>query len=404
MTIFLIAGLLAARSPAAWLGFLAETILMALFQWRKPLVWKGILLGLIAFLLALLFIPSLKQKVISAPNPPLEEIRETRVLHETTLKMWEANKLWGVGPGGFASHFREAQSKAGQPELGKSHPNPFHGVNGYWDWLAERGLAGMALGGLLVAALLRKRWKNLESPERGLAAAVELTLLFGIGIVSLFSSPLSEVPVACVLALLFNPGWGMSRGTDQTPSLYWTEGRFGLGLVLLVFCGMGVSLAYQNARLHRGILEGHSQQYESALKTLDFDPANRLLHYTDPRVYREKAAVLIALGRDDEAIEVTKELIRVNPYDADAYAELCKLNGMGRSWDLAEEAGEKALNLDPFHEEALGNMGLVSYFQGQKKRALDYWTRLEQVQAARGEDQKAAETRQKISALSHSRH
>lgn len=395
--------LLATQTRGAWLGALGEMAVLVLLTRRKAIVWKGLMGGIIVFLLALLAVPTLQERALSILRFHGQDAQGRYFMWDAALNLWDKKKLLGQGPGGYAVHFHQAQAELSQKDPWHPYWTAFHAHNEYLEILAERGMVGFLLGGLVVVGLAYRRLRRID-PISFSTDTAELAVIVGIAIQSLFNFPFSVVPTACLLALLFNPGWD-KRQIEGERLVFGVPSNlkvlFGISMVLL--CGFGMVVFTQNMRLHRAIDQIGSQQYEEALKTLDFDPTVRLFHYLDPRVLSERAVALDALGRPVEATQTLEELTAAYPNDADTHATLCMLYGKQKKWVESEAEGAKALQLSPCHERALTNLAMASYLQGHPRDAIQYLSRLEQADENWGQPQKASEIQQKISALQQSR-
>jgi O-antigen ligase len=423
VTGILVLSLLTTKTRGAWLGIMGEAVLFAILNRGKSQVWKGVMIGMIAFLLPILLVPSLTERVTSTFRGNHQDAQGRYFLWKVAGEMWKEKKLFGQGPGGFANHFPKFQADLHQAGPPRSYQTAYHAHQEYLEILAERGLVGFAFGALLIWGLVRKRIRDHGifitevasslSPAYSAgtsrndshlmisASSAEIAIMVGIGIHSLFNFPLSIVPTACALALLFNPSWGHKR--EPVAGSFWTESRFFLGIALLAFCAFAMKVGAQNARLHQAVDHQNVQRYEEALKSLDFDPSSRWFHYFDPRVLKQKALALDALGRQEEGVQACEKVIESYPNDADAHGTLCMLYGKGKHWDEAKEEGERALEIAPFHEPSLNNLAMVAYLRGRPREAIGYLSRLEALAKAKGETEKASQIRQKISALSSTR-
>jgi O-antigen ligase len=394
----LTASLLMTQTRGAWLGFLGEVILLALLIRGQSLVWKALMLGFIAFLLCLLAVPSLNRRTVSSFQVHGRDAQGRYFLWETAVQQWEEKPWFGQGPGGYAGQFSRIQSLLGPAESFRLNGTARHAHNEYLELLADRGLVGGLLAFLILWILARRRLRKINPMVFSMATA-ELAVMAGMGIHSLFHFPFSVVPTACVLALLFNPGWDQSSWSRPQEGPLWNEPRFFLSISLLVLCGMGMKILSQNARLHQSIDLASSGRNEEALKLLDFDPSLSFFHYLDPRCWKQKAVVLDGLDREAEAAGELENTVRAYPFDADAYAVLCGLYGKQKDWERARMSGMKALEIDPFHEQALNNLAMVSHLEGREGEAVFFLEKLEESQRLGGEDVSASQTRQKIKLL-----
>lgn len=396
----LMLSLLTTQTRGAWLGFFGEVAALVALSWGKTRLWKGLMVGTIAFLLTVLAVPSLNERALSIFQTKASDAQGRYFLWEVALKQWKEKKVFGQGPGGYAGQYHRIQSRLTQKETRQPYQTAFHAHQDYFEVLAERGIVGALLGLLIVWMLLKRRWVQPSPGEKNIPmGSVEIAVMVGIGIHALFNFPLSVVPTACALALLFNPSWDRSVQPEEVPAGLFTEPRVIIAIVALTACGLAFRVMAQNGRLHRAVDEINGQRYEEALKTLNFNPSVDWLHYLDPRVFRQRAAALDAMGSGEEAAETWRQVTLAYPYDADAFATLCMLYGKQERWSDAQGAGIKALTIAPTHEQALNNMAMVCYLMKKKREAIRYLSFLEKVQTAWGETQAASETHQKISAL-----
>ena len=437
--VLLFLGLLASQTRGAWLGALGEMGLLVYLNRRRGIVWKGSMGAIIVFLLALLAIPSLQERALSILHFHGQDAQGRYFMWDAALRLWDQKKILGQGPGGYAAHFHRVQGDFSQQAPFHPYWTAFHAHNDYLEILAERGLLGFLLGGLVVVLLLKRRIQTevatsltsaysadmfraggqppvgqpsvkaetalANDSHEGISAnATEIVIMVGIGIQSLFNFPLSVVPTACLLALLFNPSWDDRRAEPKGEAFKVPSNlRVLLGLGMVLICAFGMEVFAQNKRLHQAIDQIGVQQYEEALRSLNFEPVVHPFHYLDPRVLGERAEALDALGRTSEAAQALEESTAAYPEDADAHAILCMLYGKQKKWTESESEGAKALQLSPCHEKALTNLAMASYLQGHSGDAVQYLSRLEQAEGIWGQAQKASEIQQKISALQQTR-
>lgn len=100
----------------------------------------------------------------------------------------------------------------------------------------------------------------------------------------------------------------------------------------------------------------------------------------DPvKPYLEKSAVLSMLSKNDDALYVIDEAIRMKPTDKMAWAQrgycLTRLN----RYEEAIKAYEKAISIDPRFKEAFINIGIIQERLGQKSEAMETYRRALQI-------------------------
>ncbi len=106
------------------------------------------------------------------------------------------------------------------------------------------------------------------------------------------------------------------------------------------------------------------------------DPVNRRQRRKQEKLERAKAELSakasgsVAAGRLGEAVAAYRRIVRLDPGDAAAHADLGA--ALRRSGDLAgaEAACRKAVALDPGHAEARNNLGVVLQARGESAAAL----------------------------------
>jgi O-antigen ligase len=396
--ILMLASLLTTKTRGAWLGFGVETAVLLWLNRRRAGIWKSLAVGFIFFLLALLFIPPLRERALSILDTHGQDAQGRYLLWDLALDQWKEKPWLGQGPGGYGSLFHRFQSLMARESPYLPYATSIHAHEEYLELLAERGMAGFLLGGMVLWILVMKRLKACQKGAFPVEGA-ELALLAGLAVHSLFNFPLSIVPTACALSLLFNPSWDGVPPRPQPASSLPREFTWVVWVLLLTLCGAALRVAAQDARLHRAIDLENAQRHEEALKELAFDPSSRTFHYLDPRVLRERALALVGLGRDREAARTLESIVAAYPDDADAYAMLCMVYGRQKDWARADQNGLQAVRIAPFHEQALNNLAVSAYLQDRRREAAGYLSRLEEAEKAWGQAEKAAEIHQKVEAL-----
>lgn len=398
-TVLFLMSLLTTKTRGAWLGFAAETAVLVWLNRRRSGVWKSLTVGFIFFLLVLLFVPSLQERALSILDTRGQDAQGRYALWDLALDQWKQEPWLGQGPGAYGTLFHRFQALRAAKEAYLPYVTSIHAHEEYLELLAERGVAGFLLGAAVLWLLVKRRWKACRNGAFPVEGA-ELAILGGVAVHCLFNFPLSIVPTACVLALLFNPSWDEVLPKPGPAGSLAREFTWVPWILFLVFCGLSLKVAAQNARLHHAIdLEG-AQRDTEALKELDFEPTAWPFHYLDPRVLRQRALVLFRMGRDEEAARTLVDLAAAYPDDADTYAVLCMIYGHQKDWVRADQAGLRALQIAPFHEQALNNLAVSAYLQGRRRDAAGYLSRLEEAEKAWGQGEKAAEIHQKVEALS----
>jgi hypothetical protein len=400
----LMLSLLITQTRGAWLGVLGEAAVLVFLLGKRNRTSKLILMGVIVFLLAIFLVPSLKGRAISIFQYKNQDAKGRYFLWQAAFEQWKQKKWLGQGPGGYANRFQQTQMELSQRLPYRPYLTAFHAHNEYLEFLAERGLLGCLAGFYLLRALIFRRVKK-KKPEPFGSAEAELAVMTGIGIQSLFNFPLSIVPTACVLALLFNPHWddieyeADPEIDDFLSKKKWRFAAPAIGAGLLIVCGLAVEVLAQNARLHQAVDLIGERRHGEAADLLNSNASMGFFHYLDPRILKQKATAMGGFWKEPEAVPVMQRLAEAYPYDADAYVTLCMLYGKQKKWEKAEAMGRKALAIAPYHELGLNNMAVAAYLQGRKKDARQYLSKLQEAYAAWGMDEKVSEISAKMSSI-----
>ena len=111
---------------------------------------------------------------------------------------------------------------------------------------------------------------------------------------------------------------------------------------------------------------GHLEKYEEALKICN----EVLIAEDDVDAMQEKQSILRELNRDEEALQILHELIKIDPDDLDYRADLLQtLHALKKDKELLEEA-EAVLKIDPEDSDGLKGKVAALLMQDKFKEAL----------------------------------
>ena len=116
------------------------------------------------------------------------------------------------------------------------------------------------------------------------------------------------------------------------------------------------------ARLHE-----HQKKFIQArkmyLSILDDDPRNA-------NAYHRLGVVLTRMGKQDEAIPYYQRAIELNPMSSEILSDFGYALFLNDDFEIAEEALQQALAIDPTHKRSIGNLAMVRGHQGYFKDCL----------------------------------
>lgn len=391
--LLLAASLLVTQTRAAWIGVAVQGMVLAVWIGRRK---RWVLAGLFLIVLAAtVAVPEWRARVRSMSDPASLDAQGRYFMWEAAVRMWRERPLLGVGPSGYAAEYPRVQSSL----LGERPDRPAwrarHAHNEALELLGERGTAGAVAGGLfaLFLVFLWSRRARGEDADASHAAAV-LAVFAGLGVYAVFHFPFSIVPIACAAAIVANPSWKDDRG--RSSNLDARAARIAAAVLLAGLAAWVSGELVRNSRLHEAVAESRAGRFERALGYL---AGARPLVGRDERVEYRRAEAFELSGRLEEASSVLEAMILRAPFEADAYAGLCRIYGKAGRWEASRRMGALGLGRVPSHEPTLANMAMMANSTGRPVEAAAYLDRLAGLQEARGDAGGAAETREKARAL-----
>ena len=180
--LMLLGGVAVSMSRGGWIAStLMLVALMGVLGWRKQFRLRGIVVaGIAAGVMGLFFVSSqfAQTRVGGATKPGTMEHVGSRIeLWGAATKVWQEEKLLGVGPGHFDHRF-----PAHRPVRLQSRPVRVH--NDYLNTLVDWGLVGMLLAGLMLGTMVSgiiKSWKYSQRTSSDLSAKTSNRAAFVLG-------------------------------------------------------------------------------------------------------------------------------------------------------------------------------------------------------------------------------
>lgn len=212
-------------SRAVWVGFIAAVVAISFCMRQGRLRWLAtqvalVLAGGAIYLLFASFVLSNPNATsIPAANSVVgrggESTSERVTMAKAALQLTVKHPLLGTGPGQFGLHF--SATGAAHP-----HDTPLQLISEYG---LPAGLAGVALGGMLLAFAMRELRTRTRSQPDVVGAGLAAALVMGL-VESLFSGNLVMPHSQAMLAVL--AGWLVGRARVTEPPRVFYGNRMGI--------------------------------------------------------------------------------------------------------------------------------------------------------------------------------
>ena len=262
-----------------------------------------------------------------------------------TLRLWAAHPLLGTGLGAYADAFPEFKRAHGEVRT-------THAENDAIEFLAEGGLAGVALAAWLAAMAVRGlvlRLRHGRDPFRKSIAVGAAGAVAALAVHSLFDFNLRLPANALVFASLL----GLAASPREPPPAVGTRTLPALGAAVLLLLGTAaVWRAAGAVALERALRDGDPQMRVAALDTV-------LRHHPYlAEAYRARALAWrdLAIGRMgfaaprlERADRDLGSALRLRPSWGEAWADLGWTRWMRGDPAGARAAMDRALSLDRTH-------------------------------------------------------
>jgi len=264
-----------------------------------------------------------------------------------TLRLWAAHPLLGTGLGAYADAFPEFKRAHGEVRT-------THAENDAIEFLAEGGLAGVALAAWLAAMAVRGlvlRLRHGRDPFRKSIAVGAAGAVAALAVHSLFDFNLRLPANALVFASLL----GLAASPREPPPAVGTRTLPALGAAVLLLLGTAaVWRAAGAVALERALRDGDPQMRVAALDTV-------LRHHPYlAEAYRARALAWrdLAIGRMgfaaprlERADRDLGSALRLRPSWGEAWADLGWTRWMRGDPAGARDAMDRALSLDRTHPQ-----------------------------------------------------
>ena len=393
--LLLLGGVAVSMSRGGWVSTtLTLAAVIGVLGWRKQFRMRGILLTCLALGLAggFLLNSNIAQNRLRDANTPgtSGHVGSRIELWGAAAKVWQEEKLLGVGPGHFDHRFPEHR-----PERLQSRPVRVH--NDYLNTLVDWGLAGILLAGLMLGTMVSgivRSWKYSQRTSSSLSAKTSNRSAFvlgstaGLGSIALHSFTDFNLHIPSNAMLAATLAGLLAAYIRFATERYWVAVRLPMRLAVTAVVG-GVSIllmsqalgqAREIARLNASQeAETFPEQVTELEQAMAVEPNNFETAALLGEVHRRRAGDAGAAARRVELKKAAGWLnraIALNPYDAYSHARLgMTLAQLGQ----AEKAGEylaKAEQLDPNGYLTVANVGWHKMHIGEYAEAKRYFERV----------------------------
>ncbi|MDP6794543.1 MAG: O-antigen ligase family protein [Verrucomicrobiota bacterium] len=393
--LLLLGGIAVSMSRGGWISTsLTLAAVIGVLGWRKQFRLGGILLTCLALGLAggfLLKSDFAQDRLRDASKPGAAGHIGSRIeLWGAAAKVWQEEKLLGVGPGHFDHRF-----PAHRPERLQSRPVRVH--NDYLNMLVDWGLVGMLLAGMMLGTMVSgiiKSWKYSQRTSGNLSAKTSNRSAFvlgstaGLGSIALHSFVDFNLHIPSNAMLAATLAGLLAAYIRFATERYWVAVRLPMRLAVTAVVG-GVSIllmsqalgqAREIARLNASQeAETFPEQVTELEQAMEVEPNNFETAALLGEVHRRRAGDAGAAVRRVELKKAAGWLnraIALNPYDAYSHARLgMTLAQLGQ----AEKAGPyfaQAEKLDPNGYLTVANVGWHKMHIGEYGAAKRYFERV----------------------------
>jgi O-antigen ligase/Flp pilus assembly protein TadD len=355
----LMVALVLSQTRAAWLGFAAGALVLALGGIRKPLA-RACAFGLVA--LALFAVPNplnprglqSLQRLASSVDLGQSDAGGRFFMGRAAWRIAFNHPLSGVGGGNFCAAYVAEQGRMMAEPSGSQEPYRFtrDAHNDYLQIAAESGFPTLLCFVALLALAFRRAWLG--------RAWMRAALLASFAVNALLNFPLSIVPCAALLWLAL--AWACAEAAKEIrPGGAWIWRLAGAVLPLLAaLCFMRQLQA--SALLNRGMnlsLAGREAEGDAPLR------ASAAIRPWDERPWMRLG--LNADARSDAA--QAEAAFSHCLWIPEGLANLSLVQAKQGRLDEAKVDCLEALKLNPRSVEALGNLGKIEYLKGDIPKA-----------------------------------
>lgn len=151
-----------------------------------------------------------------------------------------------------------------------------------------------------------------------------------------------------------------------------------------LFFGIGSGCAYLESNARKQAVEAQQlvQEAREAHSQQDANRATQLLSEAialnprDADAHRELARSLATLGRAEDSIQQLRFAAELEPDDPIVWIQLSELYLQQKNYQLADEAIQKALSVEPANVEALWTAAQIEEARDRKQQAIQYCHRI----------------------------
>lgn len=392
--IVILAGIAVTMSRGGWLAIGAALALFFLLLLRK----RQYRIPALAALLMLAATTTIVYQKSDKLQNRLQKMREggsaafigTRpAIWKAAWKMWQDNKIWGVGPGHFDYHFHQYRPQEIQARPGRVH-------NDYLNLLVDWGIIGASLAGigglLLVGGLIQtQKYVNRASKDiganrnsnRSAFLLGSLCSALALSVHSFFDFNLHVPANASVAVVILALAASHLRFTSAR---HWVNDRPGLKTAYTVpLAAIVVFLivnGFQSAReqwhlLRAEAAETRREQMERMKKAAQIEPRNFETLYNIGESLKHLG--FRSAENAEENLEASilwfQKSSKIHPQFAFNYIGIgMALDRLNRV-DEATPYYEEAVKLDPNQHEVLNYMGWHQVNRGDYSAARKYFER-----------------------------
>lgn len=293
-------------------------------------------------------------------------------LHDRRAEELEATATWSTRIGAIAYHREHGSDPAGAGRLALLHAQRSGVAAGFSALVLDLGHRGRA-----VTDPVRDEHDFWEFTYQAAAACVPLGLLdesleLYLDLLRRYTTPKVHMTCHYSIAMLYTRFF---QPRDHEAAVRWQNTAIAIASLLpdpseemtfSVFQANGMALI----QMHRGNLTGALELVESGIARLDagLAPDQWVLHRS--QLLYNRARLLVAMGRTDEAFDDYTKLIGLDPYYTDYLSERARIFRMRGDFAAALADYDRAVQMAPPFPELFYNRGTARQEVGDVEGAL----------------------------------
>lgn len=389
------------QTRAVWLALLVVAVATAMVAWgtrrtaravrssrlrdrrsapvRSALLIAAILLAIGAFTVAQNKGPSDRQ--VSRDLLSTQSLKVRLFLWTRTVDMWLESPILGHGPEQWRILFPKLGSQGWPPRLQLGtfiYQNPH---NDYLWVLAETGVFGFLLYCAVFGYALRQAYYVINSPpdrDSGILALFMLLGIIGYAVDAIFSYPRARIFHGVYFSLML--AIVISQYRTVQPATMAVRRNLGIALYLFfaLFTVVGVLVGWSriNAEIHtkRAVHAGLKKDWQTVSREAGAAQSPwTTLDPTGMPIAKLKGVALFESGDYAAALECFKTSYTQSPYQIQVLDNLATCYAATGDASSAILICQRVLDLSPNHENALLNLAVLYYDQGDTARATEYF-------------------------------